>query len=196
MGCSLVHIHPKKLVCSNRYRYEASRASWIWYSCYWRHKQICRGKNPLIMWLKNQLHRNLQINAVVVDFFYGPAAFFAKLSIFLLYLRTFAPNQWMRRLTHCGIAINLIFYAGIALAFGISCIGPSQDSINSRCRQVTKPLKYIVSIFGAISNLYIYILPLPVIWHLQMTFRRKVGVSVIFAIGILCVHSSSLFVLR
>lgn len=41
------------------------------------------------------------------------------------------------------------------------------------------------SIFGTISDIYLLIIPIQSIFQLQMRMRRKIGISVIFMIGIL-----------
>lgn len=121
---------------------------------------------------------------------YGPTIFFAKLSIFLLYLRTFGPNRSLRYLAYFGIAINLAIYLGTSFAYGYLCVPrPSetwlQSQTSNRCLEEGKPLSYIQGVFGIVSDLFIWILPLPVIWKLQMSFRKKVGVSMIFATGLM-----------
>lgn len=127
---------------------------------------------------------------VIGELFYGPSIFFAKLSIFLLYLRTFYPSRWTRYLTYFGITVNLIVYSGTTIAFGALCVrrpGETwiQDQMTRRCSYNTRAVGYTQGIFGVISDLFIFILPLPVIWGLQMPTKRKVGVIAIFATGLL-----------
>jgi len=132
----------------------------------------------------------MQIVVVIGELFYGPAIFFAKLSIFMFYLRTFGPNRWTRHLTYFGITVNLVVYSGTTIAFGVLCVrrpGETwiQDQLTHRCLYNTKAVGYLQGSFGVVSDLFIFILPLPVIWNLQMPTRRKVGVMAIFATGLL-----------
>ena len=132
----------------------------------------------------------IQVSVTVTEIFYGPTAFFAKLSIFLLYLRTFGPNKKFRYVTYAGIALIFVFYTATTIMYGALCVRrPWETWLESqktnRCASTTKPLDFSQGIIGVISNLFIYILPLPVIWQLQMPLRRKIGISSIFATGLL-----------
>ena len=129
-----------------------------------------------------------QISTVILQLFYGPSMFFAKLSVFMVYLRTFGPKTWFRYLTYFGIAINLALYIATTTCFGYFCIRrPGETWVESkssqRCLNISPIVKMIHGIFGIVSDLFIFILPLPVIWKLQMPLRRKIGVSAIFATG-------------
>ena len=43
----------------------------------------------------------------------------------------------------------------------------------------------IQGVFGLLSDVYIFILPLPSLWGLQMRLRRKLGISAIFLTGLM-----------
>lgn len=121
---------------------------------------------------------------------YGPTIFFAKLSIFLLYLRAFGPNRPVRYLTYLGIGINLAFHAGASFVYAYLCVPrPSetwlQGQTSHRCLDRATTMAYAQGIFGIVSDLFIWLLPLPVIWSLHMPLKKKVGVSAIFATGLL-----------
>lgn len=48
----------------------------------------------------------------------------------------------------------------------------------------------IISAVSVFSDLYVIVIPLPVIWQLHMARRKKIGVSVIFITGLLQVSHS------
>ena len=48
-------------------------------------------------------------------------------------------------------------------------------------------MAYIQGIFNVVSDFYLLILPIPVVWQLQMPSKRKIGVCAIFMTGILYV---------
>ena len=126
---------------------------------------------------------------------YGPVIFFAKLSLFLLYLRLFLPNQWTRILIYFGILATLLLYTATTVAFGVLCIPrPGESWVESgfspRCRS-SFVLTYIQGIFNVVSDLYLLILPIPVVWQLQMPSKKKIGVCAIFMTGILYVVLTS-----
>jgi hypothetical protein len=128
----------------------------------------------------------------VSELVFGPAIFFAKLSIFLLYLRLFGPNKWTKYLTYIGIAMTFAVYTATTFAFGYLCVrrpGETwyESQTSDRCLVNSIPLYYIQGIFGLLSDLYIFFLPVPVVWRLQMPLKRRIGVMAIFATGILSV---------
>jgi hypothetical protein len=127
---------------------------------------------------------------------FGPTIFFAKLSLFFLYLRLFKPSTWMRHLVFMGIALCAVVYAGTTIAFGVLCVrrpGESwrQVSTSDRCLRQTGSLNYVQGIFGLVSDIYIYILPFPLVMKLHMPLARKIAVLAIFATGLLYVSTSS-----
>ena len=118
---------------------------------------------------------------------YGPTIFFTKLSLLLLYLRIFSPDQKARYAIYFGIIANLIFYMVTTIFFGVWCIPrPEQTWLESsqtpRCQQ-SVIMDYPQGIFGVISDLYIFVLPMPNIVKLNLPYRKKVGIAAIFAVG-------------
>ena len=120
---------------------------------------------------------------------YGPAVFFAKLSLFLLYLRLFEPDWWTKSLIYFGIISILAFYTATTVTFGVLCIPRSgetwaESSFSTRCGK-SIVMTYIQGIFNVVSDFYLFVLPIPVVWQLQMPLRKKIGVSAIFMTGLL-----------
>ena len=83
--------------------------------------------------------------------------------------------------------VNLLFYTALTLACGIQCVrrpGHSWLATASaaRCRS-TKVRNIIQGGFGVVSDIYIFVLPLPVLWGLHMAPRKKFGVFATFLTG-------------
>jgi hypothetical protein len=123
---------------------------------------------------------------------FGPTIFLAnlKLSLFLLYLCLFGQNLRARYLTFFGIAVSFAEYTATTFAFGYLCVRrPSETWLESqqsdRCLEDTVSLYYIQGIFGLVSDFYIFFLPVPFVWRLQMPLGKRIGVIAIFATGIL-----------
>ena len=118
--------------------------------------------------------------------------FFTKLSIFLLYLRLFKVSKTMRWLLHFGIFSCLAVYFASGFAQGFLCVRrPWETWLESlqsdRCTKDSVPWYYVQGIFGLVSDIYIFILPIPIVWHLNMRMRKRLGVLGIFALGIMLV---------
>lgn len=69
--------------------------------------------------------------------------------------------------------------------FGYMCIPrPGQswlERASGQCK--TRLVVYSQGIVGVISDLYLFILPIPIVWKLQMPLRKKIGICVVFATG-------------
>lgn len=120
---------------------------------------------------------------------YGPAVFFAKLSLFLLYLRLFRPSQWTKILIYFGIVTTFAYYTATTVTFGVLCIprpGESwmESDFSPSCRK-SIVMTYIQGVFNVVSDFYLLLLPVPVVWNLQMPLRKKIGVLTIFMTGLL-----------
>ena len=120
---------------------------------------------------------------------YGPIIFFTKLSLLLLYLRIFSPNRGVRYAIYFGMMANLVFYAVTTIIFGVLCVprvgeGWLQTIQTTRCHK-SFIMDYAQGIFGVISDFYIFILPMPIVFKLHMPLRRKIGVAAVFMTGFL-----------
>ena len=120
---------------------------------------------------------------------YGLTIFFAKLSLFLLYLRLFSPDRWMRVAIYVGIVTNLLVYMAISVAFGIMCLPRHGETwqtapLSARCSRAPV-LGYVNGTFNVLSDFYLLALPIPVIWHLQMPRKKKYSVFAVFLTGLM-----------
>lgn len=108
-----------------------------------------------------------------------------KMSILVLYLRLFAIDRAFRYLTQ----LTMVFVCGYLLAnlftqiFG--CSPRSKYWIADtpgHCINYTKAgLAY--GAMNIVSDLLIFVLPLPVVWRLKLSRREKAAISLIFMTG-------------
>jgi hypothetical protein len=152
-----------------------------------------RGRSPF----PAQLHESsslpyctLQLENIA-SIVYCIAIMFAKLSILLLYMKIFVPTRrggvfWANQVL---IYVNALFYFGAVVALICQCIPRAKISnprLPGRCTDVY--LSFMISgVFNVLSDFFILAFPLWAIWHLQMPLKRKFGVSVVFATGVLYV---------
>ncbi len=120
-----------------------------------------------------------------------PIIFITKLSILLLYLRIFVPSGKPKiyYAIHFVIWFNLLFYlANIPIEIW-PCIPREKlwsPSLPGHC--INDDLVFVSGgIINVVSDFAILLLPIMSIWRLQMPTRRKVGVSAVFATGLLYV---------
>jgi hypothetical protein len=115
---------------------------------------------------------------------------FAKSAILLEWVHVFVPTGtrnsffWM---CHGLIVANFIFYASFIIAVQLGCF--PREKIWHRWIPGTcldrKRIDGPCAIFNLLFDLIILALPQKVIWNLNMSTRKKVGVSVIFSFGLL-----------
>ena len=113
----------------------------------------------------------------------------AKLALFLLFHRLFASDYWTKIAIHLGITTACLFYIASSVVALILCTpGPSESwvspTFDARCKPTYK-LSQAHGWFGLLSDLYIFFLPLPVLWGLHMPLRKKLGVTAVFLTGLM-----------
>ena len=108
---------------------------------------------------------------------------FAKLALSLLYYRLFASHRGTKIAIYLGTVINCLFYVSIAIACCVMCIpGPGESWLSGKCTR-SYLQNYVQGSFNVASDIYIFVLPLPVLSSLQMPFGRKLGVAATFGTG-------------
>ena len=129
---------------------------------------------------------------IVVDLLYSPIAFFAKLSLFLLYYRLFARHQWIRYLVYLGVGSVDAMYTASMIVYGCLCLprrGQSwiEAGLSSQCHTMSIMIDYVRGPFNVLSDLYLLFLPLPAVWQLHLPLRKRLGLAGIFLTGSLWV---------
>ena len=123
-----------------------------------------------------------------------------KLAILLQYLRIFVPNKQTKTysFTQCLIWTNFILYIVLGFCAAFMC-SPRERIWNPLVPGKCLSLAGIL-IAGGVINIFsdfcVLALPLTSIWQLQMATRHKIGISAVFAVGLLYVqrhHTSHQF---
>ncbi|KAI1735303.1 hypothetical protein F4680DRAFT_435538 [Xylaria scruposa] len=116
-----------------------------------------------------------------------------KVAILLEWLHLFNPTKERNSFfwtCHIIIWTNVLFYFASAVAINLQCI-PRQRIWDptitiGHCYVDANDLYLAGTIINLISDLAILVTPQRVIWRLNITRNRKLGISFIFAIGVLC----------
>ncbi|KAL5362334.1 hypothetical protein BJX96DRAFT_177061 [Aspergillus floccosus] len=132
--------------------------------------------------------------ANVSQIIYGPIIFVTKLSIFLLYLRIFAPSTKSK--THIFIQVliwvNLLFYTANTIVKIFECTPRSKiwdRDIPGLCININS-LIMTAAVFNVLSDFLILLLPIVCVGRLQMKLSKKLATSAVFAAGAFgCVSS-------
>lgn len=125
----------------------------------------------------------------VVGVGYCFAVFTIKLAILLEFLRIFSPgrNHSTFWIYHILIWLNFLFYVIVSflIIFPFQPIKKFWNPwIDGRCLNTIK-LNIAIACFNSASDLCLLIVPQKVIWDLQLSFKRRIGVSAIFLAGLL-----------
>lgn len=116
---------------------------------------------------------------------YQVAIFLTKLSILLLYLRLFSVNKLFAFFVITSIVIVTIFYIpliGVGIGFLVTC----NDVMNldsPLCIQSWSMLLLNASL-NVITDLWLLLLPFPLVMKLRLQPRKKLGLVTVFAAGV------------
>lgn len=118
------------------------------------------------------------------------ALFSVKLSLFLLIRRIFRPNRITQALIWVGIALALLFYFitfVITLAWCAPVPGrsPIASASAGSCQGGVQTTSIVQAGFNVASDVYLLLVPAPVIFDLQMPIKRKLAIMTVFMTGLL-----------
>lgn len=132
-------------------------------------------------------HAKLGFVLFVVDFVYNTGLTLVKLSVLMFYARVFGIVR-ASRIAFWIVGVMLVAWC-IAIDFValFACI-PIQKSWDSsvpgHCRD--RQTNFIgAAIPNIVTDFILLILPVPLLWHLQTSVRRKIGLIGVFAAGYL-----------
>jgi hypothetical protein len=119
----------------------------------------------------------------------GPALFFGKTAILLFYLRLFSVNRTLRYWVYPAIPVIFGCYVTNVILETIFCIPRPGDggwNFNTMVRcgtfEIYGPIQGVLNIA---LDLYILIIPIPIIAGLKMSPNKKAGLFGIFFTAIL-----------
>ncbi|KAI3326822.1 hypothetical protein HD806DRAFT_488300 [Xylariaceae sp. AK1471] len=130
------------------------------------------------------------------------SALFVKTALLVLYLRVFSPDRSARIMIWAGITTIVVFYIvtiiiNIRFCVPISMTTPVPDPQEwakklkaSTCSQPVYNLNAAVGLFGVVSDLYVLIIPVSMVFRLRLPRNRKLGIQAIFLTGLLAVALS------
>lgn len=112
---------------------------------------------------------------------------FIKISIVHLYGQIFR-KRWFRMTTYLLMALSVMYSVSATLEIFLVC-QPLAFSWNTsipggHCGNLKKAW-LAVAVANLLIDLAIVLLPLPVLWGLQMNTKRKLALSGIFSIGVM-----------
>ncbi|KAI1120566.1 hypothetical protein F5Y10DRAFT_258125 [Nemania abortiva] len=129
----------------------------------------------------------------VLGTIYGPAMWFAKTAILTLYLRLFSVVTWLRWC--CYVGITFMFFAYWSL-LPVSVVynfphGNEKWDFATTAKSAPSQVAYVtIGAVSVLSDIFILILPFPILFTLQASRKRKIGLSIVFLAAIIGIVSS------
>ncbi|KAI8944503.1 hypothetical protein F4801DRAFT_571488 [Xylaria longipes] len=128
----------------------------------------------------------------ILQIVYSFTMLFAKTAVLLDWNRIFAPRRVRNTffwLSHAVMLLNFLLYASAIIALGLSCRPQEKywkfwlpgECTNSRALDIS------TSSFNLVIDTLILVLPQNSIWRLSISKQRKIGVALIFSVGVLYV---------
>ncbi|KAI0859745.1 hypothetical protein F4860DRAFT_525756 [Xylaria cubensis] len=119
------------------------------------------------------------------------ARFFIKGSILMLYQQLFSNVRWMRIAVAAGLVFDFLFYGALVAVFVYYSIPHGnqtwEELYTNGSALHTAPTGLVQGPVTILIDLYLFILPLPILWRLQMTSKRRLQIIAVFATGFLAV---------
>lgn len=116
---------------------------------------------------------------------YLPTILAIKITFLLFFIRIFNADKRTRYMVYFGIFACTVFYTAIFFRtlFICSPIEKNWQPFAAGYCQPSTISAYTIGIFNAVSDIYILVLPLPLIWRLNMTVSRRIKVMAVFSLG-------------
>jgi hypothetical protein len=120
-----------------------------------------------------------------------PAILFTKIAILLQLLDIFAPPQVLRNLRWYTlwtlIGLNTAFFTTLMFVEIFQCVPRKKiwnPTVQGKCININQTF-VATGVINVVDDWVILILPLVWTWKLQLRTKQKIGVSLIFATGLL-----------
>jgi hypothetical protein len=117
--------------------------------------------------------------------------FFAKTATLMMFHQIFVISTPMRIAIRAGIAFTFVFYAlGLCISsyFSAPHVGQGWDHLLSPDREggdVSLHWAVVQGSVGLALDIYIFILPLPMVARLKLSTRKKIQVTALFLVAVL-----------
>ena len=87
------------------------------------------------------------------------------------------------------MGFSFLFYCGLFIAFAILMIPRPGQSLLAAFRSLDNAkglsLSVAQSVAGVAIDFFIFCLPIPIVWKMQLPLRKRIGVLAVFMTGLL-----------
>lgn len=117
----------------------------------------------------------------------GAVAWLTKAPILLLLIRLFGVTQWLRIVSTYTLIVSAVIIA-VSTIYSASFCNPQGTwslEFSDRCSIAGARGGLVTGFVGLLSDVIIFVLPLPIIYNLRLPLRKKLGLTFVFMVGIL-----------
>ncbi|GAB1315263.1 Rhodopsin domain-containing protein [Madurella fahalii] len=128
---------------------------------------------------------------------YGPMLFFSKTCILIFYYRTFQRKVWLRMCIYTILAIMIgTYWMTVPLCFYYCMPHPNTGqawdlTILANCNHLANP-GLVQAGMNIAVDIAIFVLPLPIVFKLQIPLGKKLSIAGIFTTGFFALVASAL----
>ncbi|KAH7031558.1 uncharacterized protein B0I36DRAFT_227669, partial [Microdochium trichocladiopsis] len=134
-----------------------------------------------------------RITYLLRTFFWGEVLYVfiipvTKISVLIFYLQIF-PERFYRRATMTLIVLNACYLVAFLLTTVLQCTPVEgawltwDGTYHAECRSLNKQV-WAAALTGIILDVAMLVLPMPALWKLKMSIRKKLQVMFMFSLGI------------
>ncbi|KAI6383318.1 hypothetical protein MCOR25_000238 [Pyricularia grisea] len=116
---------------------------------------------------------------------------FAKISILILYIRLFT-TPWFQIFCKCSIVFMGLHGVGymVLVIFQCTPVAAVYDRhLNGMCIEFN-PIVYSGAALSVFEDVVLVVIPIPELWSLRLNFKKKMGLMLMFAIGLVATVTS------
>lgn len=120
----------------------------------------------------------------IFSHFYDMALVTVKLGILAFYYRVFIHSLF-RKFVFATVAFVIAWGIGITVTLVLACrpLEAYWDlTVKGKCLKIVTFI-YFTNISNLITDIWMFLMPVPLIWHLQLQTKKKLLLSFFFCIG-------------
>ncbi|KAL8704957.1 MAG: hypothetical protein Q9201_001903 [Fulgogasparrea decipioides] len=127
---------------------------------------------------------------IAIEIVWNAATICVRVSMLLLYMRIF-PVRKFHLICWANVGFNGLVFMSIVLGTCLICTPITwsfdKSDPNGKCGDLQSFERY-TAVMSLITDAIIVVLPMPMLWGLQMKMQKKVGISIVFGLGaIICI---------
>ncbi|KAI1323779.1 hypothetical protein F5Y16DRAFT_331045 [Xylariaceae sp. FL0255] len=131
---------------------------------------------------------------IVINVFLDLSVWLCKTPLLLLYIRMFGVKDWVRFSCYAVLGLSFIPAAAGVIANAVVCTPHSSTSVSDSkfkaCEHVSPLWNVIIGFVSVFVDFFLLVLPMPILFNLQLTLRKRLGLIILFSTGLIALAAS------